>query len=165
MTTTNPRSEDRTSIDAWVDAAPFRAQLRHLMAASGLSLPCVALLTGITPRLASRLLHGGGGRALRRISPDTARKLLRVTPGEARAVRTRIVPAEATRRHLRRLLGDGWSVAEVAGMLGVSTDVVDDLAWGAATTCTQLTALRAAAEVALLAARLPVGAASTRTAA
>lgn len=165
MTTTNPQPEDGPGLDGWIDAAPFRAQLRHLMTAGNLSLPCVALLTGITPRLALRLLDGGGGRALRRISPDTARKLLRVTPAEARAVRTRIVPARATRRHLRRLTRHGWTAAQLTTLLGAGPHVVAGLLSGSVGSCTQLTALRAAAEVALLEAPLPVSARLARAAA
>jgi len=133
-----------------VDAAPFRAHLCHLMSVSGLSLPCVALLTGISPRLATRLLYGRGGRALRRISPDTARKLLRVTPADARAVRGRMVPADTAVEHLRRLQDEGWSDAELAQLLGVPVSDLAALVAGTLSTCTQLAALRTAAEVTLL---------------
>ncbi len=42
----------------WVDARPFRAQLRYLMASGSLSVDDVAAVAGISPRLADRLLHG-----------------------------------------------------------------------------------------------------------
>ena len=60
----------------WVDAAPFRAQLRYLMASTSLSAEEVAEAAGISARLAERLLHGRNGRALRRISPETGRRLI-----------------------------------------------------------------------------------------
>ena len=63
----------------WVDAAPFRAQLRYLMASASLSAGEVAAAAGISARLAERLLHGRNGRALRRISPETGRRLIRVS--------------------------------------------------------------------------------------
>ena len=63
----------------WVDAAPFRAHLRYLMASASLSAGEVAAAAGISARLAERLLHGRNGRALRRISPETGRRLIRVS--------------------------------------------------------------------------------------
>ena len=52
--------------DHWVDAGPFRAQLRYLMASGSLTLEDVAAVAGISARLAGRLLHGRDGRPLRR---------------------------------------------------------------------------------------------------
>ena len=63
----------------WVDAAPFRAQLRYLMAGTALSAAEVAAAAGISARLADRLLYGRNGRALRRVSPETGRRLLLVS--------------------------------------------------------------------------------------
>ncbi len=63
----------------WEDAAPFRAQLRYLMASASLSAEEVAAAAGISARLADRLLHGRNGRALRRVSPETGRRLLRLS--------------------------------------------------------------------------------------
>ncbi len=60
----------------WVDAAPFRAQLRYLMGNASLSADEVAAAVGISSRLAERLLHGRNGRPLRRVSYETGRRLL-----------------------------------------------------------------------------------------
>ena len=65
--------------DYWVDAAPFRAQLRFLMASASLSAEEVAAAAGISARLAYRLLHGRNGRPLRRVSPETGRRLIQLT--------------------------------------------------------------------------------------
>jgi hypothetical protein len=62
----------------WVDAAPFRAQLRYLMASTSLSAQEVAAAVGISARLAERLLHGRNGRPLRRVSSETGRRLLQM---------------------------------------------------------------------------------------
>lgn len=148
---------DETVIsDSWVDAAPFRAQLRHLMGASGLSSAEVAVLAGISPGLAHRLLHGRGGRALRRVNPETARKLLRVTPGDARAIKRRLVPAELCRQHLRRLQAADWGRADLALLLGVTPDELAGLLDGRREFCRQYVALRAAVEVSLLVTALPL---------
>ena len=148
-------STRRTDADGWVEAAPFRAHLRHLMAVSSMSASCVALLVGISPRLAANLLYGRSGRPLRRISPDTARKLLRVTGADARETRFRTVPAHPTAGHLRQLSAVGWSDEGLAELLGLRADELAGIRAGTLSSCTQLAALRAAAEVALGAGPLP----------
>ena len=70
--------------DQWVDAGPFRAQLRFLMASGSLTVDDVAAVAGISARLADRLLHGRDGRPLRRISPDTARRLIQISDQQVR---------------------------------------------------------------------------------
>ena len=74
----------RSESQYWVDAAPFRAQLRYLMASTSLSAEEVAAAVGISARLAERLLHGRNGRPLRRVSPDTGRRLLRLSVDQIR---------------------------------------------------------------------------------
>ena len=129
----------------WVEASPFRAHLRHLMAAGGLSSTTVALLAGVSPGFAFRLLNGRRGRQLRRISPDLARQLLAVTAEDVRAVRRRQVSAAATTQQLHRLRELGWSVEDLAGELAVSPEMLSGLLAGRTSSCTQLLALRAAA--------------------
>jgi hypothetical protein len=68
----------------WVDAAPFRAQLRYLMAGACMSADEVAAAVGISARLADRLLHGRNGRPLRRVSAETGRRLLEVSVEQIR---------------------------------------------------------------------------------
>jgi DNA-binding Xre family transcriptional regulator len=137
---------EQAEIESWVDAAPFRTYLRHLMMVGGLSYGCVALMAGIRPRLALHLLHGRRGSALRKISAESGRLLLGVTPDMVLAVRDRLVPARKTVSHLDRLLDDGWPLLELARVLGVTSAEVTRLRSGEVRTCTQLTALRAAAE-------------------
>jgi hypothetical protein len=144
------------AVRPWVDAAPFRAHLRYLMSVGQMSSSAVALLAGVSPRLAHRLLHGRGGRPLKRIAPVTARRLLRVTASEARAVRTRVVPARATTQHLGRLRAAGWSDDDLADLLGVGHATIAVLICDGRGSCTQLMALRAAAEVYQLATPLTI---------
>ena len=135
---------------AWVEAAPFRAHLQHLMAVGQLSVAAVAVLTGVSYRSARHLLYGRGGRAVRRISPDTARRLLSVTAAEAAAVAGRMVPAASTRSSIARLRVAGWSDHELAGTLGLRLVNVAALADGQTKVCTQLVALRALGEARVL---------------
>jgi plasmid maintenance system antidote protein VapI len=126
----------------WVEAGPFRAHLRHVMAVGDLTATEVATLAGVSPRMAASLLAGRSGRAVRRISPDTARALLRVTAADARAVRARQVPAEESRLRLRRLLARGTDAADLADQLGVTAEAVSTLAAATSRSCSALLALR-----------------------
>jgi plasmid maintenance system antidote protein VapI len=112
------------------------------MAVGDLTATDVATLAGVSPRMATTLLTGHAGRPLRRISPDTARSLLRVTAADARAVRARQVPAEESRLRLRRLLARASGVAGLAEQLGVSAGAVSALADGTSGWCSALLALR-----------------------
>lgn len=76
-------------IGYWVEAAPFRAQLHHLMGSTALSLGEVAAAAGISTRLAEHLAYGRNGRALRRVSPDTARRLMTLSVAQLRQRPTR----------------------------------------------------------------------------
>ncbi|HJV14172.1 MAG TPA: hypothetical protein VJ625_09800 [Propionibacteriaceae bacterium] len=117
--------------DQWVDAGPFRAQLRYLMASGSLSVEEVAAVTGISASLADRLLHGRNGRPLRRISPDTARRLIQVSDQHVRALRRIMVPAVPARLQLCRLYRAGWQNLGIAQRVRVSVPDLVELAAGA----------------------------------
>lgn len=72
--------EDQPTADAWVDAAPFRALVTHLMNSRCLTSEELASSTGVSGRLIERLLNGHGGQPLRRICPITAVRLLACQP-------------------------------------------------------------------------------------
>ena len=133
------------SVTPWIDAAPFRAHLRHVMAVGDISVEVVAALAGISARAARHLLNGRGGRPVRRISPDTARRLLRVTSADARWAGQRLVPAPATAARLKDLLAAGHSLDELAGEVRVAADELFALAEGRRDACTPLVAARLAA--------------------
>jgi plasmid maintenance system antidote protein VapI len=115
----------------WVDAGPFRAHLRYLMATASLSVDDVAAVAGISPRVAARLLHGRDGRPLRRISPETARRLIQVSDQQVRALRRITVPAAPARLQLRRLHRAGWKNLAIAERVGVTAPELAELAAGA----------------------------------
>jgi len=118
-------------IDPWVDAGPFRAHLRYLMASGSLSVDDVAAVAGISARMADRLLHGRNGRPLRRISPDTARRLLQISDQQVQALRRIMVPAAPARLQLRRLHRGGWDNLAIAERLRVAAPELVELASGA----------------------------------
>ena len=127
--------------DNWVDAGPFRAQLRYLMASGSLTLEDVAALAGISARLADRLLHGRDGRQLRRISPDTARRLIQISDQHVQALRRIMVPAAPARLQLRRLYRAGWDDLATAQRVCVAVPELLELATGA-DTCSLLLTVR-----------------------
>ena len=89
----------------------IRAQLRYLMASGSLTVGDVAAVAGISARLADRLLHGRDGRPVRRISPDTARRLIQISDQQVQALRRIMVPAAPARLQLRRLYRAGWRIS------------------------------------------------------
>jgi hypothetical protein len=74
-------------VGSWVDAAPFRAQLHHLMGSTAMTLDEVAAAAGISVRLARHLAYGRNGRALRRVSPETGRRLMALSVPQLRRLR------------------------------------------------------------------------------
>jgi hypothetical protein len=127
--------------DQWVDAGPFRAQLRFLMASGSLTVDDVAAVAGISARLADRLLHGRDGRPLRRISPDTARRLIQISDQQVRALPRIMVPASPARLQLRRLRRAGLGDSAIAERLSVAVPELAELASGT-DTCSLLLTIR-----------------------
>jgi hypothetical protein len=127
--------------DKWVDAGPFRAQLRYLMASGSLTVEDVAALAGISARLADRLLHGRDGRQLRRISPDTARRLIQISNQHVQALRRIVVPAAPARLQLRRLYRAGWDDLAIARRVRCAVPELVELACGS-DTCSLLLTVR-----------------------
>ncbi len=127
--------------DQWVDAGPFRAQLRYLMASGSLTVEDVAAVAGISARVANRLLQGRDGRPLRRISPDTARRLIQISDQHVQALRRIMVPAAPARLQLRRLYRAGWDDLATAQRVCVAVPELVELATGA-DTCSLLLTVR-----------------------
>jgi hypothetical protein len=127
--------------DQWVDATPFRAQLRFLMASGSLTVDDVAAVAGISVRLADRLLNGRDGRPVRRISPDTARRLIQVSGEHVQALRRIMVPAAPARLQLRRLHRAGLENLVIAERVRIAVPELVELASGA-DTCSLLLTVR-----------------------
>ena len=113
--------EAADEVGYWVDAAPFRAQLHHLMGSTALTAAEVATVAGISARLATHLAYGRNGRALRRVSRDTGRRLMAVSAGQLRRLRWVTEPAGRAREQLERLRGAGWDDPAIAERVGSTT--------------------------------------------
>ncbi|MDN5760795.1 MAG: hypothetical protein L0H41_00555 [Microlunatus sp.] len=128
----------------WIDAVPFRAHLVHLLAA-GLTEAVIARMSGLSTPAVRHLAHGRWGRPVRRVPIDTARRLLRITTAEARAVRVRLVPVHPTRQRLREMVAAGWTLAALADELAVSIRELEPALGRGSSSCSQLLRLKVAA--------------------
>jgi len=110
------------------------------MSAGRLDTTEVALVLGLPTRAVQHLLEGRAGRATRRISPCTARRLLLVGADDVRGLRWSLTPAGAARLALDRLRRDGWSDAGLARAMGAGLDELGALE--GAERCSRLLAVR-----------------------
>lgn len=144
-----PHPETKAA-DGWLDSAPFRAHVLHLMSTSGLTMHELAALTQVSAGVIRRLLHGRAGRVSRRIDALSARRLFAVTPLEASLVRSQQVAAGRARARLLILMDLGRTPASLARLTGLAVADVTRLAAGRLTTCAQLVELRLSAALAEL---------------
>ena len=122
----------------WVLAAPFRAHLRQLHAMTGLPWPVLALAAGVSPALVRHLVLGHRGRQLRRLSPVSARRLLRLDAARLAELATEWVPAQTTAERVARLLAAGCDPEALARWCRVSPSQLVELTQ--ARRCTRLVA-------------------------
>ena len=125
----------------WVDATPFRAHVRFLMAVGAISSRDLATLAGVSGLAIDHLLHGRSGRAVRRISTEMARRLITITAGDVRGLTWRLVPTDRARAQLVHLRRTGRTDSEIAELARVSATDLADLD-APAGHCSQLTTLR-----------------------
>jgi hypothetical protein len=111
------------------------------MASGSLTVGDVAAVAGISTRLADRLLYGRDGRPVRRISPDTARRLIQISHQQVQALRRIMVPAAPARLHLRRLHRAGLEDLAIAERLRIAVPDLVELTSGA-DTCSLLLTVR-----------------------
>ena len=98
----------------WVDAVPFRAHVRFLMSVGALSAADVATVAGVSVTAVDHLLSARNGDRARRVSPDTARRLLALSADDVRGLRWLLVPAHRARAKLDTLRKAGLSDGRIA---------------------------------------------------
>lgn len=124
----------------WVLAAPFRAHVRHLLATTGLPWRALAVQAGVEPTLVRALLQGRGGRPMKRLHPESAQRLLTLTPdGLQRLARTH-VPVGEVPSVLRALVSAGLAEQRLARWLRLPAHELEALCTGSVLYCTALTA-------------------------
>lgn len=105
----------------YVDAAPARAHVRTLMD-YGLGWKRIAQMAGVGRGTVEKLLYGSQHRGMgpsKGIRPETAAKLLAVSPEGERLGGAVAVDATGTRRRLQALVAAGWPQARLAARLGM----------------------------------------------
>jgi hypothetical protein len=130
---------------AWVEAAPFRAHVRHLCASAELPWEAVACQARVPAALVRHLLHGHQGRTLTKIAPRSAARLLAVTAHDLHELAFRTTQCQATSATLLALLRAGAAPTSLAGFCRLTTRQLLDLASARTGSCTERTALLARA--------------------
>lgn len=132
----------------WVDAAPFRAHVRHLVAVTGVAWRTIAVLADVPSQSVDHLLRGRQGRPVPRLHPLIAERLFHLTREAVADAAVRPVHAGRTQLLLRCLTARGWQLPEVARRTQVPEEELDAIAAGTARSCTQLAAatVKAAAQ-------------------
>ncbi|MDQ7991308.1 MAG: hypothetical protein AAGC63_01215 [Propionicimonas sp.] len=123
----------------WVIAAPFRAHLRHLRDGTGLPWGVLARVAGVSPRLVHHLVLGRGGRYPRRITHESASRLIALDRNSLARLAVEWVPAGRTRLQVRQLLAAGADPDRLAAWCRLSRTQL--LALAGAARCTRLVAL------------------------
>jgi len=106
---------------AWVPYVPAGRARRHLaeLAAAGVGLKTVAKVSGVSHGTLSKLVYGErarGGRPSRRIRPETERRILAVTVGQAAGAQK--IPAGPTWKLLDDLIARGFTKTWINHELG-----------------------------------------------
>ncbi|MFT4294756.1 MAG: hypothetical protein QM582_05020 [Micropruina sp.] len=123
----------------WVDAAPFRAHVRHTIDDADVPWPAIAVAGGVSVNAVRGLLFGRAGRQQVRIEPRLAARLLQVDARQLITLRTARVPAGDTTERLRELLTAGFDPLRLARWCHLSPTELALLVDGDATSCTRLT--------------------------
>lgn len=109
------RERKRRAEPAYVAAGPARQHIQWL-STQGVGLKRVAQISGVSHGALWKLVYGKNGRPSKRIRPQTAQRILAVTPS-AGAGGSR-VPAGPTWEIVNRLLARGWTKAAIAQAIG-----------------------------------------------
>jgi len=113
--------------------------VRHIAETAQVPWPAIAVLSGVSVPAVHALLFGRRGRALTRLEPRVAARLLSVGTADLRRLRRAWVPAEPTATRLRHLLAGGLDPLRVARWCDLTPTELAGLVDGEAAGCSQLT--------------------------
>lgn len=140
--------------DAWIDAEPFRALVRHLLESSRLPIPHLAVKLELPLPLCLRLLADprgrstgpSSGRPIHRLPPDLAAQLMRTDAISLCAELDATLSAHRARSAARALLAHGHRLSTLHRVTGLSLELLEGLAVGTVRNCSGRvdTALQAA---------------------
>lgn len=121
----NNRRRLREGRPALIDATPVRRHLEGLLAA-GVSAYAVARAAGLDECTVRGFLPTRPGRRPRkhRITPAVSRRILAITPEQARSG---YIDGTGTRRRIQALIAIGWPVRRVGEQLGLNATYAGEL--------------------------------------
>lgn len=139
---------DADDYGPWVEAAPFRAHIRHLIGETGVAWRTLAVLADVPPQSVQHLLRGRKGRSVPRLHPLIAERLFHLTRTAVFDASVRQVHAGRSRALLGRLTARGCTMTEIARRTRLPECDLTAVAAGQRPVCSQLTAatLKAAAQ-------------------
>lgn len=139
---------DADDYGPWVEAAPFRAHVRHLIGETGVAWRTLAVLADVPPQSVDHLLRGRNGRPVPRLHPLIAERLFHLTRTVVSDAATRQVHAGRTQALLQCLAERGWAISEIARRTRLDASGLTALAAGEEPACSQLVAatVKAAAQ-------------------
>lgn len=124
----------------WVDAAPFRAHVRHLMAETGVAWRTIAVLADVPAPSVEHLLRGRRGRPVLRLHPSIAGRLFHLTRDVVADASARRLHAGRTQTLLQFLVGRGWTIRDIARRSRLPEPELAAIMAGRQTLCSQLLA-------------------------
>lgn len=122
-----------------MDAAPFRAHVRHVLATADVPWPVFATASGVPVPALRTLLFGRHGRRLTRLEPSIAARLLQTSPSDLAYLRRAQVDAEVTVTRLRTLLAAGHDPVELRRWCELEPTAFHHLINGHSVLCSRLT--------------------------
>ena len=139
---------DADDYGPWVEAAPFRAHIRHLISETGVAWRTLAVLADVPPQSVDHLLRGRNGRPVPRLHPLIAERLFHLTRTAVSDAAHRQVQANRTRALLGCLADRGWQLKELAHRTQLDERALAAIAAGREPACSQLVAatVKAAAQ-------------------
>jgi lambda repressor-like predicted transcriptional regulator len=139
---------DADDYGPWVESAPFRAHVKHLMAETGVAWRTLAVLADVPPQSVEHLLRGRSGRPVPRLHPLIADRLFHLTHSAVSDAAARQVHAGRTQALLGCLSERGWMIREIARRTQLPETGLAALAAGQQPACSQLVAatVKAAAQ-------------------
>lgn len=123
----------------WIDAAPFRAHVRHSATVADVPWQVLAIVAGAPLSAVRTLLFGRAGRLPPRIAPRLASRLFQVCPADLLALHGHLTGATLTAEWLQDTLAAGVQPLRLARWCRLSATDLALLVDGDVTRCSRLT--------------------------
>lgn len=122
----------------FVDAAPVRSHLLHLMATTDAGWRRLATAAGVPHGTINHLLYGSHGQRAKRITPDNARRIFALQPDSTGGF---TLPSAGAQRRIHVLIGEGWPQIHIGPQINTHPQYVNELLKTPRVTTTTATAV------------------------